>query len=320
MGQLPKERLIPGPPFDKTGVDYAGPFTIKDKKGRGAKHSKCYICLFVCFATKAVHLELVTELSKDAFILALKRFVSRRGRPTQIFSDNGTNFVSAASELKLLGKFLAKHERSITESASLENIDWKFIPPHSPHFGGLWEAGVKSSKHHLRRVLGKTSLTFEELYTLIVQVEAVLNSRPLFPMSNDPNDLHPITPAHFLISRPCTTLPEPDLREVPVNRLSRFQLISKLRRDFWVRWQKEYLSELQQRTRWKKNCGSLRCGSLVLIKDDNLPPQKWKLGRIVTLHPGSDNIARVATIRTSGGDVKRSFSKICPLPISDSHY
>lgn len=317
MGQLPEPRLQPGPPFNVSGVDYAGPFLIKDRKGRGARLSKAYVSLFVCFATKAIHLELVTELTKDAFILALKRFVSRRGKPTKIYSDNGTNFVAAASELKNLGNFLKHNERELTDNILEQNINWKFIPPHSPHFGGLWEAGVKSSKHHLKRVLGNAHLTFEEFYTLLVQVEAVLNSRPLFPLSSDPNDLNPLTPAHFLIGRPLTTIPEADLRELNVGRLSRFQLICKLQQDFWTRWHKEYVSELQQRVCWKKNSGHLQLGSMVVIKDNNLPPHKWKLGRVVQLHPGPDNISRVATIRTANGIIKRSFAKICPLPDSE---
>lgn len=314
MGQLPEARLQPGPPFNVTGVDYAGPFWIKDKKGRGARLSKCYVSLFVCFATKAIHLELVTELTKDAFILALKRFVSRRGKPTQILSDNGKNFVAAASELKT---FLKQKERELTESILQENIEWKFIPPYSPHFGGLWEAGVKSSKHHLKRVLGDAHLTFEEFYTLLVQVEAVLNSRPLFPMSSDPNDLNSLTPAHFLIGRPLTSITEPDLGEIKIGRLSRYQLISKIQQDFWSRWQKEYVSELQQRSRWKRNQGELSVGSMVIIKQNKTPPQKWTLGRVKQLHPGPDNISRVATIHTNSGDIKRAFSKICPLPVKD---
>lgn len=137
MGQLPELRLTPGSPFDVTGVDYAGPSLIKNNKGRGAKLYKCYVSLFVCFSRKAVYLELVTELTKDAFLLGLKRFVARRGKPAQIFSDNSKNFVAVASHLKYLDRFLLKNNQYLIDTISLESIDWKFILPHSPHFGGL---------------------------------------------------------------------------------------------------------------------------------------------------------------------------------------
>lgn len=316
MGDLPAHRVQPSHPFHVTGVDYAGPIMVKDRKGRGCKTLKSYICLFVCFSVKAVHLELVTDLSTQAFMLALKRFIARRGKPLHIYSDNGTNFVGASSELKELGTFLREQSGIISESVTQLGIDWHFVPARSPHFGGLWEAGVKSCKHHLRRVMGNALLTFEELCTVLTQVEAILNSRPMYPLSSDPNDLEPLTPAHFLVGRPLIAVPEPEVQDIQISRLSRYQLIQQLHQHFWSRWRNEYLLELQQRTKWRSNRSNLKEGILVLLKEDRAPPLQWRLGRVVKVHPGNDGIPRVATVKTSGGFVRRSFTKICPLPVN----
>lgn len=316
MGNLPTARVQPTFPFLHTGIDYAGPILIKDRKGRGAKITKAYLCLFICFATKAVHLELVTGLSTELFILALKRFISRRGKPLQIYSDNGTNFVGARHQLLDLGTFLETNHSSISELSADLGISWSFIPARSPHFGGLWESGIKSCKSHLKRVIGQHVLTYEEFCTLLYQVEAILNSRPLAPLSSDPNDLQPLTPGHFLVGRPLSALPEPDVTLLPENRLDNFQIIQKFIQHLWTRWSKEYISELQQRVKWKIHHSDLTNDALVLIKEDNLPPLKWKLGRVIKLHPGADGINRVATVRTSTGIIKRAFSKLCPLPSS----
>ncbi|XP_066260797.1 uncharacterized protein [Euwallacea similis] len=315
MGDLPQERLTVGRVFSVVGVDYMGPLHIRDKKGRGSRLSKCYVSVFICFATKALHLELVSDLSSESFLLAFRRFVARRGRPSHVYSDNGTNFVGANRELSELGSFLIKESRNLVDSCAREGVQWHFIPAQSPHFGGLWEAGVKSVKHHLKRVARNANLTFEQLITLLAQIEAILNSRPLSPMSQDPNDLTPLSPAHFLIGRSTTELPDPDLQHVPANRLSVFQRIQLIKQHFWKRWSKEYISELQQRVKWKTQQQDVQEGVLVLVKEDNFPPSKWRMGRVVAVHPGRDGVNRVATIRTSSGLVKRSFSKICPLPV-----
>ncbi|XP_011858366.1 PREDICTED: uncharacterized protein LOC105555927 [Vollenhovia emeryi] len=317
MGELPKARVPMTSPFHATGVDYGGPFFIKDRKGRGSKTNKCYVGLFVCFATKAIRLELISDMTSESFIAALRRFVSRRGKPAYIYSDNGTNFIGANRELNELAQFLMKEQNNLSESINDVGINWRFIPAYSSHFGGLWEAGIKSAKHHLRRVAGNSALTFEEFYTLLTQIEAILNSRPLTPVSSDPNDLIPLTPAHFLIGKTLTAVADPDLTHLPESRLSRWQLIQGLQQHFWKRWSKEYIGELQQRTKWRKPFKPLHEGTMVLIKEDNLPTFKWKLGRILSVHPGRDQIVRVATVKTSTGIVRITIAKLCPLPIED---
>jgi hypothetical protein len=179
--------------------------------------------LFVCLCTKAGHLELVTDLTSEAFLNALRRFISRRGFVKQLFSDNATNFKASEKELKEMYNVFKNKDfhNKITCTLANNNISWSFIPPRSPNFGGFWKAGIKSVKYHIKRVVGETILTYEEMYTLLTRIEACLNSRPLFPISNDPNDLNALTPSHLLIGGVLTAPLEHDLTEIKVNRLSR---------------------------------------------------------------------------------------------------
>ncbi|RVE44041.1 hypothetical protein evm_011339 [Chilo suppressalis] len=317
MGNLPKDRLTPGYPFRICGVDYAGLIKLLTMHGRGAKTIKAYICLFVCFSTRAIHLELVSDLTTDAYLLALKRFISRRSKPSQIYSDNGKCFVGLMNEF---AKFISNSSDKIVNYASSQGIKFSFIPPYAPHFGGLWEAGVKSCKYHLRRVIGNAHLTFEEFTTMLAQIEALLNSRPLTPFSSDPTDMSPLTPAHFLIGRPLTAPTCTNLKDRPMHRVTRYQRVEQMRQHFWRRWSLEFVSELQTRSKWKTNKSSIEIGSLVVIKDTNAPPLRWNLDRVTKVYPGNDGISRVADIRTASGIVRRAFSKICPLPVETKEH
>ena len=211
-GQLPLERVTPGSVFEKVGVDYAGPLKVKYGMVRKTPVVKAYVCVFVSLAVKAVHLEVVSDLTMEAFVAALRRFIARRGYPSLIWSDHGTNFVSANRELKDLCEFLAhqKTHGAISEFCATRSIKWKFIPEHGPHFGGLWEAAVKSTKKHLRSVVGSVTLTYEELSTVLAQVEACLNSRPLVTVNSPDDDgIEVLTPGHFLIGQLYQTPPSP---------------------------------------------------------------------------------------------------------------
>ena len=315
MGDLPDVRVINYSPFLNVGVDYGGPFLIKDRKTRGAKLMKSYVCLFVCMCTRAVHIELVSELTTEAFLAALNRFVSRRGKPATIFSDNGGNFVGANNELTKISHFLKTNNDIIANYLANDRIKWKFIPARSPSFGGIWEAGIKSTKHHIKRLVTHP-LTYEDFSTLLIQIEGILNSRPLSPLTQDPNDMSPLTPSHFLTGKQLTALPELNLMEVPENRLNRWQRVQALAQHYWSRWSKEYLSELQTRVKWKTNAPSLiKVGALVLIKTDNVPSMAWPLGRISRLRPGKDGVVRVVDIKVPNGELTRTVTKICVLPI-----
>ncbi|CAG7687347.1 unnamed protein product [Allacma fusca] len=320
MGNLPTNRVTPTRAFLKCGVDYAGLLLLRPIKGRSNKLFKCYIALFVCFSTRAIHLEAVSDLTSSSFIAALHRFVSRRGLPSEIHSDCGTNFVGASKDLKEFVKLTksSQFNEEVAKALSLHEIQWSFNPPSAPHMGGLWEAGVKSTKFHLHRVVGEKSLNFEELCTLLCKIESCLNSRPLCSVSDNIDDLDVLTPGHFLIHDALLSVPEPSYDHLKLNTLSRWQLIQFLSQQFWTRWSSMYLTRLQQRPKWVTYQPNLDPGTLVLIKDERLSPQQWLLGKITDTHPGADGLVRVVTVKTKSGSMKRPVTKICPLPISRS--
>ncbi|XP_058840959.1 uncharacterized protein LOC131696437 [Topomyia yanbarensis] len=298
MGDLPPERFTPTLPFLSTGIDLCGPFQYrKIKKGSPIKS---FVAIFVCLVTKATHIELVYDLSTAAFIAALHRFIARRGKPNLIECDNAKHFKGTAREL-------ADLSRQFTHSNTRAH----------PHFGGVWEAAVKSLKHHLRRTTGNSVLSQDEFVTLLARIEACLNSRPLTPLSADPNNLEVLTPGHFLVHRSLTCFPEPDLSEIPRNRLDRWQENQELLRHVWKRWTIDYLSGLQPRTKWTRIRDNIVIGTMVLLKEENLPPLKWRYGRVTNIFHGQDNTIRVVDVRTADGEYRRAINKICILPVRE---
>ncbi|GFS51319.1 uncharacterized protein TNCV_3533651 [Trichonephila clavipes] len=242
MGNLPANRLSAGRAFLNVGIDFGGPFITKPNVSRSKVKLKSYLALFICMATKAVHLEVVSDLSANAFLAAFRRFISRRGKPTNTFSDNATNFKGASSYVKEQLKLIKSVE--VQNFVTQESITWHFIPPTAAHISGLWEAGIKSTKQLLIKTMKSAVLNFEELVTLVTQIEACLNSRPLTPLSNDPQDLQPLTPGHFLIGAPMASFPE-EVPSQPACLKKRWNLIQHLRSQFWKRWHLEYLNQLQ---------------------------------------------------------------------------
>lgn len=178
-GDLPRLRVTPARPFLHTKVDYASPIQLRTTKGHGYRAHKAFIAVFMCLSTKAVHLEVVSDYSADAFLTVLRRFMARRGLCRSLHSDCGTNFVWADAQLQAFFAANNPEQRKIVDQIANNRIRWCFNPPSAPHFGGLWEAVVKSCKHHLRRVLGESTLTYEKISTLLTQIEACLNSKPL---------------------------------------------------------------------------------------------------------------------------------------------
>lgn len=318
MAALPESRVRALRPFLHVAVDFAGHFNLKSGPTRNAKLVKAYVCVFVCMSTKALHLELVPDLSTEAFLNALRRFTSRRGLCTDIYSDNGRNFVGCNRYLTELSNFLKneQNQNEINTKICQLSITWHFNPPYASHFGGIFEAAVKSMKTHLYRVIGNLTLNYDEFNTILCQIEAILNSRPLTSQSNDPADPLPLTPGHFLIGEPLTSLPEFDCSSENPSRLVRWQIIQQAIQHFWKRWSVEYLQQLQQRSKWFLNTpeSPLKEGTVVVLVDNKLPPLQWRLARIHKLHPGDDKITRVVTVRIGNTYTKRCTTKVCPLP------
>ena len=201
----------------------------------------------------------------------------------------------------------------VQDFLTTEGCNWKFIPPHAPHFGGLWEAAVKSVKYHLRRTLGAQIATYEELKTLLIEIEACLNSRPLCVLPNDPHTSY-LSPGHFLIGQPLTQLPNIDLSNLKLSRLSRWQTYQQQLQNFWKGWSADYLHELQHRQRWHLSSPNIQPGDPVILREDNTAPLHWPTAVITEVHPGADGKIRVVTVKTPKGTFKRPIAKICPLP------
>ncbi|XP_011262404.2 uncharacterized protein LOC105255050 [Camponotus floridanus] len=230
MDDLP--RVTPGKPFLDVGIDYVGPVQLRTARGRGHRSYRAFIAIFVCLRTRAVHLEPMSDYTTDAFLAALRRFTSRRGLCWTIWSDCGTNFVGADTQLRRLFAASNPELQRIQGELACDGIHWRFNPSSALHFGGIWEAAVKSMKHHLRRVIGDAILTLEEMATLLSQVEACLNSRLLQAMTDDAEDLTALTPGHFLIGSVLLAVPEPSLADQPVSQLDRWRLLQRMRDHF----------------------------------------------------------------------------------------
>nr|XP_049698106.1 uncharacterized protein LOC126054983 [Helicoverpa armigera] len=314
MADLPTQRVNQvNKAFTHTGCDYAGPLQYTPVRGRGVKSRKAWLCIFTCLTTRATHIEVATDLSTVSFLAALKRFLSRRGPIQCLYTDNGTCFVGASSYLRDLYKFLNKEYSSrLQQELSINRIDWKFIPPASPHFGGCWESMVKVIKTHLFRVIGQQILSYEELLTILAQIEALVNSRPLTALSSDPAEPSALTPAHFLNTVPLSSLPAPEADSSSL--LQRHTLLDKLVQSFWRRWRSEYLHQLQARSKWNSPASPIQEGTLVIIINENSAPLSWPLGIIEKLHTSKDGTTRVVTVKTAKGSYVRPVVRLCPLP------
>lgn len=310
MGALPAARSTPGEPFNRVGVDFAGPFHMRKlpttalalRKAVTSKQLyeepstvKGWVVIFVCLITRAVHLDVLHGLTIEEFLAALSRMTARRGHCSQIWSDNGTTFVGADRELI---RVLTEWEKAFPfDSLADMGTVWTFITPGAPFKGGLWEAAVKSFKHHYRRVLGKRILTHEQTYTLVVQIEGVLNARPLFSPSDDPADWSPITPAHLAIGRSTAQRPFVEqIEDIAENRLTTWGLQQKLSQCFWRSWRQDYIAGLQKRNKWYEIRTNLKVNDMVLLQDENSPPSRWPLGRIAAVYRSDDGLIRSAAV------------------------
>lgn len=279
MGNLPSVRTkIVEKAFTNTGTDLCGPIYLRMMSGRGVKTQKGYIVIFICLSTRAIHIAIVSDLTSEAFIAAFKRLVGRRGNVQNLYCDNGTDFVGANKILNLdCEQAMEQFNTEIQKNLAIMNTKFYFNPSISPWMGGIWERGVGSIKYHLKRTVADRILTFEELSTVLSQIEAILNSRPISPLSENPEDLDILTPGHFLVGNALTAPIEPNLMQIKENRLSNWQMISRMRREFWEKWSNDYISKLQIRSKWQDVENNISVGDMVLLKEENTSPLQWPL-------------------------------------------
>ena len=307
MASLPAERFDTTRPFNNTGIDIFGPMYVK----RFRRTEKRYGLLATCLSTRAVHLEVAGSLDTDSCIMALRRFFTRRGRPSVIVSDNGANFVGSSRELRAE---LRAMEKEIGEKLSAFEVDWRFNPPAASHMGGVWERMVRSVKNSLKVVVGRQTLTDEVLVTVFAEVEHMVNSRPLTYVSSDPADQEALTPNHFLLGGASRHLAPGLVGRRDMCSRRRWKQGQAVAEHWWKRWTKEYLPTLVQRSKWRQDQRNLQVGDLVLMADPNLSRGSWPLARVNRVFPAEDGRVRSAELRTASGKLyTRPATKICLL-------
>ncbi len=296
---LPIERIKTTRCFQVTGMDIAGPLMVERGK-------KVWVALFTCGVYRAIHMELITSLSTEAFLGALRKFVARRGRPDTIFSDNGTNFVGCRNLLASV-----KWEK-VLHYAAVQQIKWRLNPPTAAWWGGFWERLIGLVKQILRRVIGNRCVKQSQLEVILTEVESTMNDRPLTYISDDPDDLRPLTPAMFMRDLPVAVLPEVDVTESTL-RIN-LKKIQKMREELRSRFRKEYLSQLVSRAKGRKSI-PIGPDDVVLVEVDNCKRVDWPMGVVLEVYPGKDNNVRVAKIKTTKGVMVRPVQRLFPLEI-----
>ena len=308
MADLPKDRVTPDlPPFTHVGVDYFGPIEVK----RGRTILKRYGVIFTCLTSRAIHLEVAQSMDTDSCINAFRRFISRRGQVQEIRSDNGTNFIAAEKELKEALK--EWNLRKIDHALQQKNVKWTFNPPYGAHFGGVWERLIRLVKKTLLSVTRQQHLDDEGLVTVMCEVEAILNSRPLTTVSDEPNDLEALTPNHLLQLKVKPVLPPGIFYPHDIYARRRWRQIQYVSDLFWTRWVKEYLPLLQERQRWNRTRRNFMKGDIVLIVDFNAPRGSWLMARVLETRPGSRGLVRSVLLKTRTNELERPISKLCLL-------
>lgn len=305
MADLPRQRFeYQEPPFSSTAVDYFGPIEVKI----GRSVCKRWGCLFTCLSSRAVHLEVATSLSASAFINAFHRFVSRRSRPTNMWSDNGTNFTAAEKELK---ENLIKLNKQHVENEMLkQNINWHWNPPSAPHMGGVFERLIRVVKNVMNGICNEQSLTDETLATLLCRVEEILNHRPLTRASDDIHDEEVLTPSHLLTPRGNPPTPPGLFGPTDSYMRRQWRQVEYLTDCFWRRWQREYLPLLQNRSKWHYVRRNIQKGDLVIVAADNVPRNQWRIGLVKDTYPGKDQLVRSALVKIGTSELVRPIVKL----------
>ncbi len=317
MADLPESRSGDTPPFTYCGVDLFGPFIVKERRSE----VKRYGVVFTCFGCRAIHLETTVTLDTDSFILALRRFVGRRGPVRSIRSDNGGNFVGTDNEMKKAMKEM-DHQRIrgylLSEFCDWEWVDWDFNPALASHMGGVWERQIRTVRSVLSSLLAEHSvrLNDESLRTLLVEVEAIVNSRPLSTETLLDDTVEPLCPSSLLTMKTKVVLPPPGVfQRTDVYCRKRWRAVQYLANEFWTRWRKEYLMGLQERQKWNTARPNLEVGDVVLLVDEDVKRNKWPMGRIREVFPSEDGLVRTVSVKVSGSDMllSRPVAKVVLL-------
>ena len=301
MGDLPVDRLTPNPPFTYVGVDVFGPWQVTTRRTRGGSAaSKRWAVLFSCLVSRAVHIEVIEELSASSFINALRRFVALRGPVKQVRSDRGTNFVGAVNELGL--DCIFDENGPVQQFLSNQGCTWIFNSPHASHMGGAWERMIGIARRILYNMFFSHPhriLTHEVLITFMAEVCAIINGRPIVPVSADPDDLFILTPSLLLTQKTPDgdySFPDMDIKEA---YRSNWKYVQILAEEFWKGWYREYIHNLQIKRKWVKDVPNLQEGDIVLIKDVASHRNDWPLGRVVKTFPGDDGLVRKVEVQTT---------------------
>ncbi|XP_076853974.1 uncharacterized protein LOC143509288 [Brachyhypopomus gauderio] len=308
MADLPEERVVSDlPAFTNVGVDYFGPVEVK--KGRG--RVKRYGVLFTCLASRAVHLEVAYALDTDSCINAIRRFMCRRGQISHLISDNGTNFIGAERELR---EAVSKLDHSKIQHDLLQNgLTWSFNPPAGAHHGGVWERLIRLVKRVLASTLRLQTLDDEGFHTVLCEIEAILNSRPITKASEDVNDLEALTPNHLLLLKTKPLLPPGLFQRDDLYLKRRWRQVQFLSDLFWKRWVREYLPLLQERHKWMRPRRSFAVGDIVVVMEPLAPRGSWQMARVTQTYPDKRGHVRSVQLRTKTGQLERPVTKICLL-------
>ena len=308
MADLPEDRLIPDKlPFTAVGLDFFGPFQVR----RSRSLVKRYGVIFTCLSIRAVHIEVAHSLDTDSFLLALRRFIARRGQVQEIRSDNGTNITSGERELR--ESIEAWNNEKIHEAMLQRNIKWSFNPPCGSHHGGIWERCIRSLRKILRALLQEQTTDDEGLATLMCEVESILNNRPLTVVSNDSRDLEPLTPNHLLLLKTDAPMPPGTFQREDLFSRRRWRQVQYLADVFWKRWSREYLPLLQIRQKWQYPRRNLAVGDVVLVATENATRNNWPLGRIQEVFPDKRGFVRKVKVRIKSTILERPVDKIVLL-------
>ncbi|KAL3983862.1 FRAS1-related extracelluar matrix protein 1/2 [Sarotherodon galilaeus] len=312
MAALPAERLQVAPPFTYVGVDVFGPWDVVSRRTRGGvSNSKRWAVMFSCMCSRAVHIEVIEAMSASSFINALRRFFAVRGPAKQIRSDCGTNFVGASRELEM-DKINPGFD-SVEKYLNKQSCTWVFNPPHASHMGGAWERMIGIARRILDCMLleqRKSRLTHEVLTTLMAEVAAIMNARPIIPVSSDPESPCILTPAMLLTLKtgPTPPLPSGKFEEADLFR-EEWKQVQGLADMFWNRWRREYLKTLQLRHKWQGKQPSLQEGDIVLLKDNQAERNEWPMGIITKTFPGKDGLVRKVEVEVVKDGDRRGFSR-----------